>query len=109
MKKSTEADIEYFKGLSYPKLMDAFSYYDNISIYFKPHIKGSFVRKSRTSEKFYIVIEETEDEECKKKTLIFLYACIFEGAVVTQKEQASELFNKRMNKFVEEFNALYNK
>lgn len=109
MKESTKADIEYFKGLSFSKLLDMFSYYDNISVYFKSNTEGSFVMKSKEREKFYIIIKETENEKHKKRALIYLYAYILEDILVSNESYKDAESMERRNKFVEEFNALYNK
>lgn len=109
MKKSTEADIEYFKGLTFKQLMDVFYLCDSISIYFKNDISDGFVLKSIDYKKYYIVLKKNMSKEKKKRVFIFLYSCILEGYVVELKKQYSEQFIEEKNKFVEEFNALYNK
>lgn len=109
MKKSTEADIEYFKGLTFKQLMDVFYLCDSISIYFKNDISDGFVFKSIEHKKYYVVLKENMSKEKKKRVFIFLYSCISEGYVPELKNQYSEQFIEERTKFVEEFNALYNK
>lgn len=109
MKKSTEADIKFFKSKSFNELMDFFFDYDCISIYFRHDLEKCVCMRREGSEKFYIIVSNNYKKRDKKRIIIFLYCCIGEGLVVDEEERNTAQYKEKVNKFVEEFNALYNK
>lgn len=109
MKKSTEADIEFLKSKSFNELMDFFSHINFISIYFRHDLEKCICMRKEGSEKFYIIVSNSYKKQDKKRIIIFLYCCIGEGLVVDAEERQTEQYKEKVKKFVEEFNALYNK